>query len=63
MGGSYCCNYKDKDQHAQNFKEDGKPVFQNVKASRLKEVISEASKHEDRIVHLQANIRGYLQRK
>jgi hypothetical protein len=69
-----CCNYKDKDPHAQDFDHE-KPGITKAKIShrsskakvedkeQLEELMKEAKKNEDKIVKMQANVRGFLSRK
>jgi hypothetical protein len=69
-----CCNYKDKDPHAQEFGNE-KPGISKAKLSHrsnkvkvenkeeLDELMKEAKKNESKIVKMQANVRGFLSRK
>ena len=67
MGNSqYCCsNYKPKDSHAQNFdkERDGKCKQVDEKAKEFTQLLEKARPHQDKIIKVQACIRGYLSRK
>ena len=73
-----CCNYKDKDQHGQDFSQEKAPGIEKSKVSarssmrgtkpelekeQLDDLMKEAKKNESKIVKMQANVRGFLSRK
>ena len=70
MGNTqYCCNYKDKDPHGQEYsntmiqKDKKMSLSQRQKSKGLDLVLDHARKNTDSIIKLQALFRGYLQRK
>lgn len=72
-----CCNYKDKDVHGQDFSNEKPPGIEkasarssrragtknNLDKSQMDDLMKEAKKNEDKIVKMQANVRGFLSRK
>lgn len=56
MGGTaFCCTYKDKDQHAQDFskiEDNKKPISQQIRANRIKDVMTRAQNNESKIILL-----------
>lgn len=64
----YCCNYKPDDPHAQDFNENSKGVTKpkGIKKSGTRdmdELMKEAKKNEEKIIKMQAKVRGFLHRK
>ena len=60
---AYCCNYKDKDPHAQDFENGQAAPTVNQNDKGIKQALLDAKDQEDKLVLLQASVRGYLQRK